>query len=405
MVQRTEPKSPEDYMNSASVTKRKPRWKFWLAFLVILAGLGLLVFGLGFFKVTQIQGFIALAKSGAFAPPPTAVSTEVAKQTSWQPTLDTIGSVVAINGVTVSTDLAGIVSQIAFESGSKVHAGDLLVHLDTSQEEAQLRQAEAQRDLAQVNLKRNTGLLASRTISQSDYDTSEATFRQMQATVDQYRAVIARKTLRAAFDGIVGIRQANLGQYLKEGDPVVTLQSFDPIYVNFSLPQQDLSKLAVGQTVELHADAFEKETFTGKINAINSLVDQTTRNVQIQATLSNPDAKLRPGMFVRVSVLMNESKQVIAIPATAIHYAPYGDSIFIVSDMKDPQSGKPYKGVREQFVKVGQAQGDLVAIESGLKPGEEVATSGVFRLRNSAPVVVNNQTKPDAELRPTPSNS
>ena len=405
MVQRTEPKSPEQFMNSASVTKRKPRWKFWLAFLVVLAGLGLLVFGLGFFKFTQIQGFIAMAKSGAFAPPPTAVSTEVAKQTSWQPTLDTIGSVVAINGVTVSTDLAGIVSQIAFESGAKVHAGDLLVHLDTSQEEAQLHQAEAQRDLAQINLKRNTGLLASRTISQSDYDTSEATFRQMQATVDQYRALIARKTLRAAFDGIVGIRQANLGQYLKEGDPVVTLQSFDPIYVNFSLPQQDLSKLAVGQTVELHADAFEKETFTGKINAINSLVDQTTRNVQIQATLSNPDAKLRPGMFVRVSVLMNESKQVIAIPATAIHYAPYGDSIFIVSDMKDPQSGKPYKGVREQFVKVGQAQGDLVAIESGLKPGEEVATSGVFRLRNSAPVVVNNQTKPDAELRPTPSNS
>ncbi len=405
MVPRTEPKTPEQYKNSASVTKRKPRWKFWLAFLVVLAGLGLLVFGLGFFKFTQIQGFIALAKSGAFAPPPIAVSTEVAKQTSWQPTLDTIGSVVAINGVTVSTDLAGIVSQIAFESGAKVHAGDLLVHLDTSQEEAQLHQAEAQRDLAQVNLKRNTGLLASRTISQSDYDTSEATFRQMQATVDQYRALIARKTLRAAFDGIVGIRQANLGQYLKEGDPVVTLQSFDPIYVNFSLPQQDLSKLAVGQTAELHADAFQKETFTGKINAINSLVDQTTRNVQIQATLSNPDAKLRPGMFVRVSVLMNESKPVVAIPATAIHYAPYGDSIFIVSDMKDPQSGKPYKGVREQFVKVGQTRGDLVAIESGLKPGEEVATSGVFRLRNAAPIVVNNQTKPEAELRPTPSDS
>jgi len=405
MVQRTEPKSPEQFMNSASVTKRKPRWKFWLAFLVVLAGLGLLVFGLGFFKFTQIQGFIAMAKSGAFAPPPTAVSTEVAKQTSWQPTLDTIGSVVAINGVTVSTDLAGIVSQIAFESGAKVHAGDLLVHLDTSQEEAQLHQAEAQRDLAQINLKRNTGLLASRTISQSDYDNSEATFRQMQATVDQYRALIARKTLRAAFDGIVGIRQANLGQYLKEGDPVVTLQSFDPIYVNFSLPQQDLSKLAVGQTVELHADAFEKETFTGKINAINSLVDQTTRNVQIQATLSNPDAKLRPGMFVRVSVLMNESKPVVAIPATAIHYAPYGDSIFIVSDLKDPQSGKPYKGVREQFVKVGQTRGDLVAIESGLKPGEEVATSGVFRLRNAAPIVVNNQTKPEAELRPTPTDS
>jgi membrane fusion protein (multidrug efflux system) len=405
MIQRTEPKSPEHFMNSPSVTKRKPRWKFWLAFLVLLAGLGLLVFGLGFFKFTQIRGFITLAKSGAFAPAPTAVSTEVAKQTSWQPTLDTIGSVAAINGVTVSTDLAGIVSQIAFESGAKVHAGDLLMHLDTSQEEAQLHQAEAQRDLAQVNLKRNTDLLAKRTISQSDYDTSEATFRQTQATVDQYKALIGRKTLKAAFDGIVGIRQANLGQYLNTGDPVVTLQSYDPIYVNFSLPQQDLSKLAVGQTVELHADAFEKETFTGKINAINSLVDQATRNVQIQATLSNPDAKLRPGMFVKVSVLMNESKPVVAIPATAIHYAPYGDSIFIVTDMKDPQSGKSYKGVREQFVKVGQTRGDLVAIVSGLKPGEEVATSGVFRLRNAAPIVVNNQTKPEAELRPTPSDS
>src|SRR6516164_3178570 len=314
--------------------KRKPFWKYLLFFVAVFGLFLAIVFGLGFIKFTQIQGFIKLAKSGAFEPPPTAVTTEVAKQSEWQPTLEAVGSIAAVNGVTVSTDLAGIVRQIAFESGKKVHAGDLLVRLDTTQEEAQLHQAEAQRDWAQVTLKRDKDLVEKHAISQSDYDNAEASYRQAKASVDQYNAVIARKTLCAPFDGVAGIRQVNLGQYLKEGDMVVTLQSFDPIYVNFSLPQQDLSKLVVGQPIELHADAFEKETFTGKINAINSLVDQTTRNVQIQATLSNPDAKLRPGMFVRVSVLMNESKPVVAIPATAIHYAPYGDSIFIVSDLK-----------------------------------------------------------------------
>jgi membrane fusion protein (multidrug efflux system) len=405
MTQRTEPKLPDHYVNSASAAKRKPFWKYFVIFLVLLAALGLLVFGLASFKIIQIQGFIKMAQSGAFTPPPAAVSTEVAKETSWQPTLDTVGSVAAVNGVTVSTDLAGIVSQIAFESGSKVHAGDLLVHLDTTQEEAQLHQAEAQRDLAKVNLKRNTDLIGKKTISQSDYDTTEAMFHQMQATVDQYHAVIARKTLKAAFDGEAGIRQVNLGQYLNAGDPVVTLQSYDPIYVNFSLPQQDLSQLSVGQKVELHVDAFPKETFAGKITAINSLVDPATRNVQIQATLSNPDAKLRPGIFVNVSVLMNESKAVVAVPATALHYAPYGTSIFVVGDMKDQQTGKAYKGVSERFVKVGRQQGDMVAIDDGLKPGEEVATSGVFRLRNAAPVSVNNKTQPDSQLHPTPSDS
>src|ERR1700746_1983199 len=280
--------------------------KFIVAILLMLVVVVAIYFGLGYYKVGQIMGFAQLAKSGAFAPPPTAVTTTVAEKTQWQPTLETIGTVVAINGVTISTDLAGIVSKIAFDSGSQVKAGDLLVQLNTDQEEAQLAQAEAQRDWTQITLTRNEGLLAKKTVSQSDFDSATAQFHQAQATVDQYKAVIARKTLRAPFAGIVGIRQINLGQYLNTGDPVVTLQSFDPIYVNFSLPQQNLSKLAVGQTVELHADAFDKEGFNGKINAINSLVNQTTRNVQVQATLSNPDAKLRPGMFVRVSVLMNE---------------------------------------------------------------------------------------------------
>jgi membrane fusion protein (multidrug efflux system) len=384
--------------------KKKPFWKYLLVFL-ILFGLFLgAMFGLGFVKFNQIQGFIKLSKSGAFAPPPTAVTTDIAKKTDWQPTMDSVGSLVAVNGVTVSTDLAGIVSQIAFESGSKVRAGELLVHLDTKQEEAQLRQAEAQRDFALISLKRNKELLGKHAVAQADCDNAEASYRQAQSSVDQYAALIARKTIRAAFDGIAGIRQVNLGQYLKEGDAIVALQAFDPIYVNFSLPQQDLSKLGVGMKVELQVDAFGSQVFSGKITAINSMVDQATRNVQVQATLPNGDYKLRPGMFTKVSVVVNESKSVVAIPATAVHYAPYGNSIFIVSEMKD-QQGKAYKGVREQFIKVGQTRGDLVAVDSGLNPGEEIVTSGVFRLRNAAPIIINNDIKPGSELTPTPSNS
>jgi membrane fusion protein, multidrug efflux system len=384
--------------------KKKPFWKYLVFFVVLLGVFLAVVFGFGFVKFTQIQGFIKLAKSGAFEPPPTAVTTDVAKESEWQPTLQSVGSVTAVNGVTISTDLAGIVRQIAFESGNKVRSGDLLVRLDTVQEEAQLHQSEAQRDFASVTLKRDKDLVEKHAISQSDYDNAEAVFRQAQATVDQFTALIARKTLRAPFDGVTGIRQVNLGQYLKEGDMVVTLQAFDPIYVNFSLPQQDLSKLAVGQPVALRVDAYEGQSFQGKITAINSLVDQATRNIQVQATFANTDLRLRPGMFAKVSVIMTEKQNVVAIPATAIHYAPYGDSIFIVSQMKDPQ-GKEYKGVKEQFIKTGQSRGDMIAIVSGLKPGDEVVTSGVFRLKTGAHVSVNNQIKPGTDLSPNPADS
>jgi membrane fusion protein (multidrug efflux system) len=384
--------------------KKKPFWKYLVFFVVVFALFLAVVFGFGFVKFTQIQGFIKLSKSGAFVPPPTAVTTDVAKESEWQPTLESVGTATAVNGVTISTDLAGIVRQIAFESGNKVRAGDLLVHLDTTQEEAQLHQAEAQRDFSSVTLKRDKDLLEKHAIARSDYDNAEASYRQAQASVDQFNALIARKTLRAPFDGVAGIRQVNLGQYLKEGDMVVTLQAFDPIYVNFSLPQQDLSKLAVGQPVTLHVDAFEDQSFAGKITAINSLVDQTTRNIQVQATFANPEYRLRPGMFAKVSVIMTEKQNVVAIPATAIHYAPYGDSIFIVSEMKDEQ-GKEYKGVKEQFIKIGQSRGDMIAITSGLKPGDEVVTSGVFMLKSGARVNVNNQIKPGSDLAPKPSDS
>ncbi|HXO96017.1 MAG TPA: efflux RND transporter periplasmic adaptor subunit [Chthoniobacterales bacterium] len=378
--------------------------KFIVTILLMIVVVGLIYGGLIFFKVNQIMGFAQLAKSGAFLPPPTAVTTTVAEKSQWQPTLETIGTVTAINGVTISTDLAGIVSKIAFESGSQVKAGDLLVQLNTDQEQAQLAQAEAQRDWTQITLTRNQELVAKKTVSQSDYDSATAQFHQAQATVDQFKALIARKTLRAPFAGVVGIRQINLGQYLNTGDAVVTLQSFDPIYVNFSLPQQNLSQLTVGQSVEINMDAYGDKVFPGKVTAINSLVDQNSRNVQIQATLPNSETQLRPGMFAKVKVVLPEAQEVIAIPSSSIHYAPYGDSVFIVSDLKS-DDGKTFKGVKEQFVKLGQSKGDLTAIVSGLKPGDEVVTSGVFRLRSGEAIIVNNKATPGSETSPTPSDS
>ena len=378
--------------------------KYIVAILLMLVVVVAIYFGLGYYKVGQIMGFVQLAKSGAFAPPPTAVTTTVAEKTQWQPTLETIGTVVAINGVTISTDLAGIVCKLAFDSGCQVKAGDLLVQLNTDQEQAQLAQAEAQRDWTQITLTRNQDLLVKRTVSQSDFDSATAQFHQAQATVDQYKAVIARKTLRAPFAGIVGIRQVNLGQYLNTGDPVVTLQSFDPIYVNFSLPQQNLSQITVGQAVEITVDAYGDKLFKGRLTAINSLVDQNSRNVQIQATLPNSDTQLRPGMYAKVKVVLPETQEVVAIPTSSIHYAPYGDSVFIVSDLKS-QDGKTYKGVTEQFVKLGQSKGDLTAIVSGLKPGDEVVTSGVFRLRSGGAIIVNNKTTPGNDTSPKPTDS
>jgi membrane fusion protein (multidrug efflux system) len=397
--------STKSAMSKSTAAPKKRRPPYIRAILIAIVLLVAIIGILGYFKVTQIMGFMALAKSGAFTPPPTAVTTTVASQSEWQPTLDTIGTVTAINGVTVSTDLAGIVDKIAFTSGACVKAGDLLVHLNTDQEQAQLEQAQAQLELARLTLNRDRDLLAKRTISQQDYDTAEATFRQNQATVDQFKALIARKTLRAPFDGVVGIRQANLGQYLNTGDAVVTIQSFDPIYVNFTLPQQDLSKLGVGQQVDVRLDAYGDTVFPGKINAINSMVDQATRNIQVQATLQNRDLKLRPGMFAKVNVILPERQAVIALPASSVHYAPYGDSVFIVSDGKDETTGKPNKSVKEQFVRLGAAKGDLVSVTSGVKPGDEVVTSGVFRLKSGSAVIINNAIQPNSESSPTPPNS
>jgi membrane fusion protein, multidrug efflux system len=318
----------------------------------------------------------------------TPLEVEVAKveKLRWQPFLETVGSITAVNGVTVSTDLGGRVVQIGFDSGSEVRNGTLLVQLDIEREKAQLAQAEAKRDLSRLNLERSRNLLGRHTISQSEYDAAEADLRQNEGAVKEQQAIIARKTIRARFDGLAGIRQVNVGQYLNPGQPVVTLQSVDPVYVDFELPQEQLSKVTTGLGIEAVLDAYP-ETFRGTITAINSEIEADSRHFKVRATLPNPDRKLRPGMFAKVDVQSGAERDVIAVPLSAIKYAPYGDSVFIVT-RRAGERGEPSENLEQHFVKLGQVRGDRVAVLSGVQAGEEVVTAEVFRLRNGAAVRV-----------------
>jgi membrane fusion protein (multidrug efflux system) len=370
--------------------------------IVMLAATTMFVAALGFVKFKQVQTMIA--QGAAFQPPPEAVTTIVASREDWPSTLSAIGTVAAVRGVDVSADLPGVVDRIAFESGQPVHERDVLAVQDTRQERAQLAAAEAQRDLARVNFERMDGLLTEHVVSRAEWDRAMAEQRQAEARVGEIEAAIARKTIRAPFAGILGIRHVNLGQYLSGGDALVTLQSLDPIYVNFGVPQQAMSGVRAGRAVHVTADALAGAQFTGSISAIDSVVDESTRNVQAQATFANPHGKLRPGMFVQAEVAVGAVNAIVSVPASAISYAPYGDSVFVVADMKDP-GGKTYKGVRQQIVKLGSARGDQMAILSGLDAGDEVVTSGVFKLRNGAAIQVDNSVRPGNNPSPKPENN
>ena len=369
--------------------------------LLMLAVAALVIGGLGYFKLKQVQ---AAMKGGAYQPPPEAITTIIARQETWPSTLNVVGTAAAVHGVTVSADLPGTVDRINFDSGQWVKEGDVLVTLDTRQEKAQLASMEAQHDLAQVNYDRMQRLVAEGVISRMDYDKAMSDRKATDANAAEIRAMIDRKTIRAPFSGVLGIRQVNLGQYLAAGNPIVSLQSLNPIYVNFGVPQQLTSQVQAGHTVRITNEELPGMAFTGRVNAIDSVVDQTTRNIQVQATLDNPQAKLRPGMFVNVEVGVGAKQSVIPLPAPAISYAPFGDSVFIVSEMKSP-SGQLYKGVRQQFVKVQGARGDQVGVVSGINPGDEIVTSGVFKLRNGAAVAVNNKIQPANSPNPKPEDN
>ncbi|MFA6148402.1 MAG: efflux RND transporter periplasmic adaptor subunit [bacterium] len=350
-------------------------------------------------KTLQIRAMIDQGKKAVI--PPDTVTSFAARADSWETSLSAVGSLTAVQGVTVASELPGKVAEIAFEPGAKVKRGDLLIRQDTSVEEAQLPGAEAQVALTESVLARDVEMLKDKIISQADYDAAVAANRQATAQATTLRATIAKKTIRAPFGGRLGVRQVNLGQFLREGDPVVTLQTLDPIYVNFALPQQELPRLRTGLPVRVTSDASPGTAIDGRITTVNPLVDAETRNLQLQATVANPEEKLRPGMFVNAAVGLPVRKKVTAIPATSVLYAPFGDSVFVVEDDK---KGKGGKVIRQQFVRLGERRGDFIAVTDGLKEGETIVSTGVFKLRNGQPVVVDNKLAPSYRLAPKPKN-
>jgi len=365
-----------------------------------ILGLVILIAILAGIKFMQIRVMIDQGKK--FVPPPETVTTATVKADSWENALTAVGTLTAVQGVNVSAELAGKVVKISFESGTAVKKGALLISQDVSSEEAQLPGLEAQAKLAKTILDRNAKMLEKKIISQADFDISVSNYEQAVAQANNVRTTIAKKTFRAPFGGRLGIRQVNLGQMLREGDPVVTLQTLDPIYADFSLPQQQFARLHPGLPVRVTSDALPGAAVEGRITAINPLIDADTRNIKVQATLSNRGEKLRPGMFVNVSVGLPARQQVLAIPATAVLYNPYGDSVFVVADDKEHKAGKV---LRQQFVRLGEKRGDFVAVTSGIKEGETIVSTGVFKLRNGQSAKIDNALAPPFQKTPTPENN
>jgi len=366
---------------------------------VTIFALLLAVGGLVTVKVLQFKTMFAAAALAA--PPPEAVSTAHVEASEWQPTLDAVGSVTAVQGVTLNAEVAGTIQRISFESGANVQAGDVLVELDTSVEQAQLQSALATQALARINLESGRSLVKTASMSTNQFAALDATYKQSQAEVAQLKALITKKTIRAPFAGQTGLREVNLGQFVGNGTQIVTLQALDPVYIDFSMPQQRLSQLQVGATVHIATDVFPNEVFDGELLAIQPEVDEATRNVRVRAVLKNPGRKLRPGMFTTVKVALPTTEKVLLIPATSVSYAPYGDSVFVVDTTTNPKQPT----VQQKFIRLGTARGDFVAVTEGLNEGETVVTSGAFKLRNGTPVTINNSLKLDLALNPKPTDT
>ena len=373
--------------------------KIAIAILIVLAICG----ALAGVKTLQIRKLIEGGK--AYVQPPESVSSAVVHEEKWPTTLTAIGSVTAVQGVTVNPELPGIVSEIAFSSGAVVAKGDLLVRLDTSLEEAQLRAREAQEELARINVERERTLRSQKMVSQSELDTAEATLKQNKANADAVRTTIEKKTIRAPFAGRLGLRMVNLGQYLDTGKPIVSLQSLDPVYAEFTLPQQELAKLKTGMRVGVTTDTYPGRLFEGKLTAIAPQLDPSMRSVGLQATLDNPEQLLRPGMFARAEVFLPEEQKVLVIPATAVLSAPYGDSVYVIEPRAATNGAPAGLVVRQQFVHTGRLHGDFQTVESGLKPGERIVKAGIFKLRNGMSVTESNEVGPKNDMSPRPSDS
>jgi membrane fusion protein (multidrug efflux system) len=370
--------------------------------LIAAVAVSLLLAAITFTKLGQ---FTAMGEAGKnMILPPETVTAMTIESEQWEQRIIATATVTAVQGVEVSAEIGGRVKRIAFESGSLVDMGDVLIQLDTASEDAQLASAEATAALAKASLTRIKKLNKQNLTSQDALETAEAKVKETVAQANNVRALIAKKTIQAPFSGRLGLRQVNLGQILREGDAIVSLQTLDPIYVDFSVPQKELSRLEPGLEVQVAVDAAPEETFIGKITALNPDVDLATRSVRVRAKVANPDEVLRAGMFAKATVIMPEKKTVLPVIATAIAYATFGNSVFVI-DEQTSESGETERVLRQQFVRLGQARGDFIDVIEGLKPGESVVTSGVFKLRSGMKVIIDNTLAPEPSINPQPSNS
>ena len=372
-------------------------------FIIALAILLLIVGAVAGVKALQIGRLIASGKEEG-GPPPETVSTVPVTTERWERSIESVGSLRAVQGADLSTEESGVVTKIFFENGAEVKAGDLLVELDTDTEQANLRSAEAEQQLARTVYERTRRLRENNTVPQSDLDAAESQLRKMSALVEQLKATIRKKQINAPFSGRLGIREVNLGQFVDQGDKIVSLQSLDPIFVDFLLPQQLIAGLTPGSPLRVLTDVYPGKVFDGHLTAVNSEIDPVTRNIRLQGTLQNPGGLLRPGMFGRVQLSLGEAEEVTAIPLTAVIAATYGDSVFVVTP-KEGTEGAQQLVAEQRFIRTGRTEGDFVAVTEGLKPGEIVVSAGAFKLRNGSAIEVNNDMAPRPERAPRPEDS
>jgi membrane fusion protein (multidrug efflux system) len=392
-------------MHDVAKTRRvkfsmKPATKAVWKVIAALVGLFVLIAGI---KAWQIMTMISAGKK--MVPPPTTVTSVDVKQADWQPMRTAVGSISPVQGAMISAELAGTVAEINYQSGSVVKKGEILLKLDASAEEAQRRSAEADLELSKNDLDRARSLVERKVISAAEFDATQSKYAQKKAAVENMQSIIDKKQIRAPFDGTAGIRAVNPGQMVKVGDPLVSLQALGQVFVDFSLPQQQLADVKTGLTVKVTTDAVPDREFEGTLTAVNSSIDPATRNVSLQATLDNQDNALRPGMFGRVKVLLPQKHPTLFIPATAVSYAPFGNSVFVIEKKSDEKTKQESLILRQQFIRTGETRGDFVAITDGLKASEQVVSSGVFKLRNGMGVVVDNKLAPKSEMAPKPADS
>jgi len=373
--------------------------KLFLAVVVVSLVIGGIVY-------TKLGQFTAMGEATEnMVMPPETVTATVVSEEEWEQLVRATGSVQAVQGVTVSAEIGGRVAEISFESGAQINAGDMLLQMDTATEDAQLASALATAALARTERARIRKLIKRNVSSADELDQAEAQVKETAAQVGVIRAAIAKKTVRAPFSGHLGLRQVNLGEILKEGTAIVSLQNLDPVYVDFSLPQRELARLKTNMKVRVASDVAPGEIFEGKLIAVNPEVDPVTRNVRMRALVANPGGQLRTGMFASVEVVLPQSRHLLSVPATCVLYAPFGNSVFVIDEQQDEQSGEKSKVLRQQLVQLGEARGDFIEITKGLKPGETVVTSGVFKLSAGTQVMIDNTLAPKASLDPQPGES